>query len=568
MPPPPLPTPRDELQREFRRALEDCEALYRESADLCLRDHPEVVARFSDDFAQLMEDLQHGLVIKIFVEVARVDWKWSVEERQLARDLVRHVWGQQLKGDRLRDVIQHINQQASELRWTDLVRPFAKIAPLQDRVGDLEAVILRLANLVAKIDGRLSQPEEAYLRDLQRELERYLDRPIRMDASHEHERQDRDTERAVTEMRESADLLRDGYSRKSRSGKKVDRGTASTGKASDQDQRDPREVLEEALAELDGLIGLANIKHEVHTLVNFIKIQERRKQHGLPVSTVSLHMVFLGNPGTGKTTVARIVGRIFGALGILAKGHLIETDRSGIVAEYAGQTGPKTNKKIDESMDGILFVDEAYSLVAEKGDDPYGHEAVQALLKRMEDDRKRLVIILAGYDRPMERLLKSNPGLSSRVSRKMAFPDFSAPELGQIFELMCEKQRYRLPAASRAKLLLGFQFLLERRDEHFGNGRLVRNVFENTIRRLANRLAPIAELTQELLTTLLPEDIAMPGVPEDVWDDFDEAVARVRARCPECGHAAMLRHTYLGHRVRCKACEHRFRVCWGEVVRG
>src|SRR5262249_29738312 len=149
--------------------------------------------------------------------------------------------------------------------------------------------------------------------------------------------------------------------------------------------RDAKEDLAAVLKELDGLIGLTSIKDEVKGLVNFLQMQRERNKLGLPETKITLHAVFTGNPGTGKTTVARLIGRIFGAMGILAKGHLIETDRSGLVAEYAGQTGPKTNARIDEALDGVLFIDEAYSLVAEQGDDPYGAEAVQALLKRMED---------------------------------------------------------------------------------------------------------------------------------------------------------------------------------------
>ena len=176
------------------------------------------------------------------------------------------------------------------------------------------------------------------------------------------------------------------------------------------DKKSAEERLAEALAELNELIGMDNVKHEITTLTNYLKHQEQRRQAKLPTASLSLHMVFTGNPGTGKTSVARIVGRIFGAMGILNKGHLVETDRSGLVAEYAGQTGPKTNKRIDEALDGVLFIDEAYSLVAESNEDAYGREAVQTLLKRMEDDRQRLVVILAGYPEPMEALLAEQSG--------------------------------------------------------------------------------------------------------------------------------------------------------------
>ncbi len=177
--------------------------------------------------------------------------------------------------------------------------------------------------------------------------------------------------------------------------------------------------LEEALADLKQLIGLDRVKQEITTLTNYLNLQQHRQEAGLPVQQLSLHMVFQGNPGTGKTTVARIVGRIFKLLGLLQRGHLVETDRAGLVAEYAGQTAPKANRKIDEALDGILFIDEAYSLVASGQDDAYGHEAVQALVKRIEDDRHRLVVILAGYPEPINQLLHSNPGLSSRFNTQL-----------------------------------------------------------------------------------------------------------------------------------------------------
>ena len=192
---------------------------------------------------------------------------------------------------------------------------------------------------------------------------------------------------------------------------------------------------------------------------------------------------------------------------ILEKGHTVETDRSGLVAEYAGQTGPRVNKRVNEAADGVLFIDEAYSLIAARGDDPFGEEAVQVLLKRMEDDRERLVVVLAGYPRPMRRMLRSNPGLSSRFQRTFDFPDYTADELVQIFECMCKKNRYVLAQSARERLRAGFQSLVDRRDEHFGNGRLARNLFEDAVRRLANRIVEISPITRELLTRLEPEDV-------------------------------------------------------------
>ena len=255
------------------------------------------------------------------------------------------------------------------------------------------------------------------------------------------------------------------------------------------DDRTPQQRLADARAKLDRLIGLDAIKDQIETLTNFLKMERQREEAGLPTTKPSLHMAFVGNPGTGKTTVAGIIAEIYGALGILEKGHLVETDRSGLVAEYAGQTGPKTNAKIDEALDGVLFIDEAYTLIDSNGQDQYGREAVQTLLKRMEDQRDRLIVILAGYPHEMQKMIQSNPGLSSRVGTTMHFDDYSPEALCRIFDLIASKAKYTLPTESRRRLLRGFTYLYVRRDRHFGNGRCSRNSFERSVRRLANRLA-------------------------------------------------------------------------------
>jgi predicted RNA-binding Zn-ribbon protein involved in translation (DUF1610 family) len=184
----------------------------------------------------------------------------------------------------------------------------------------------------------------------------------------------------------------------------------------------------------------------------------------------------------------------------------------------------------------------------------------------MEDDRDRLVVILAGYPRPMDALLRTNPGLSSRFGRTFAFPDYTAVELGRIFQSMCERDRYQLPSRTRAKLLLGFGHLLDRRDEHFGNGRLARNVYERSVRRLANRLAGIRPLTRELLTTLQPEDIVLEGVPASAWAGVETDSHSFRLACPGCGNHSRLSQQHLGHDVQCRKCGHTFPADWGEVT--
>ena len=260
--------------------------------------------------------------------------------------------------------------------------------------------------------------------------------------------------------------------------------------------------------ELDELIGLGRVKQEVRTLANFVKVQKQREEQGLKTPKMSYHLVFTGSPGTGKTTVARIVARIYKDLGILKSGHTVETDRSGLVAEYMGQTAMKTNAIVDSALNGVLFIDEAYALVPEDGSGrDYGQEAISTLLKRMEDDRDKLVVIIAGYQKEMKRFIDSNPGLQSRFNRYIDFPDYSASELTEIFMTYLKKNQYELSGDAEALLRKNMQHAVDNKDRNFGNARYVRNVFEKCIQEQANRLEKSRNLTRKELSELTVEDI-------------------------------------------------------------
>lgn len=256
--------------------------------------------------------------------------------------------------------------------------------------------------------------------------------------------------------------------------------------------------------ELEGLIGLNNVKQEIKTLANLVKVQQARKDEGLKNSTLSYHLVFTGNPGTGKTTIARIIASIYKDLKILKKGHLVETDRSGLVAEYLGQTAVKTNAVIDTALDGVLFIDEAYSLTDEN--DSYGKEAVATLLKRMEDDRDRLVVILAGYTENMTHFIMTNPGLESRFNKYIEFTDYNAEELFQIFMRLAHKYDYLVDEEAQQIIKDLINTEIESKDKQFGNARFVRNLFENILANQANRLANNNTLSSESLRTIVKED--------------------------------------------------------------
>jgi Holliday junction resolvasome RuvABC ATP-dependent DNA helicase subunit len=275
---------------------------------------------------------------------------------------------------------------------------------------------------------------------------------------------------------------------------------------------DPPEPLEDLLAELDALVGMASVKREVRLVADLTRIEQIRRERDLPVLEQSRHLVFTGNPGTGKTTVARLLSRIYRTLGIVEKGHLVETDRSGLVAGYVGQTATKVVAAFDEADQGTLLIDEAYSLIR-GGDDDFGREAIDTIVKLVEDRRDRLVVILTGYTGEMGELVAANPGMKSRFPKTVHFPDYTSDELVAILEMTAGRGHYRITddAKDRARAWLD----AIPRDEGFGNGRLVRNLFEHAVGRQATRLAAAAgtELTDDQLLTLEAVDFLEPGEP-------------------------------------------------------
>ena len=271
-------------------------------------------------------------------------------------------------------------------------------------------------------------------------------------------------------------------------------------------------TLEELLAELDGLCGLDQVKRDVKSLINLVKVRRLREEAGLPVPPMSLHLVFLGNPGTGKTTVARLLAKLYHAIGVLPKGQLMEVDRSGLVAGFVGQTALKTQEVIQKAIGGVLFIDEAYALVNQDNGNDFGREAVEVLLKNMEDHRKDLVVIVAGYSQLMEKFIHSNPGLESRFNKYFYFEDYDGAQLFTILQSMCAKNGYVLTPEGEALARRELMDLYEDRDENFGNARDVRNLFEQAVARQSDRVARLEAPTREQLMELRPEDLTEPGV--------------------------------------------------------
>jgi hypothetical protein len=350
--------------------------------------------------------------------------------------------------------------------------------------------LFQFANLVIKSDGTVTPTEAAALADFKQTL------------YHGGARQSPENDDAARDAGMKEHSPRD------------DGAKAQAVAASDEPAEEalaPPRPLEELLAELDALVGLERVKADVRQLINFLKVQKLREEQGLKSLPASRHLVFYGNPGTGKTTVARLLAQVYRTLGVLRRGHLVETDRAGLVAGYVGQTAIKVKEATTRALGGVLFIDEAYTLTG-GGSNDFGQEAVETLLKMMEDHRDDLVVIVAGYTGRMQDFLDSNPGLRSRFNKHIRFDDYGVEQLARIFQTFCHKADFRVTADAERELASVFGVLTASRNETFGNARTARNLFEATVSKQANRLVALPKVDKEILSTIEAADI--PGHDE------------------------------------------------------
>jgi Holliday junction resolvasome RuvABC ATP-dependent DNA helicase subunit len=331
---------------------------------------------------------------------------------------------------------------------------------------------------------------------------------------------------------------------------------------------DPEHVLKEALGELDDLIGLPAVKDEVKKLTAFLAVQKERRKHGLRESSQTLHFVFTGNAGTGKTTVARIVGKILFGFELLKTPKLVETDRSNLVGGYLGQTAIKTDEVIKSALDGVLFIDEAYTLSSGGEQDVFGKEAITTLLKRMEDYRDRLSVIVAGYPALMDKFLQTNPGLSSRFSRRIHFEDYSVPDLGRIFLRFCQEAEYTLDSKCLAALSLLLGLAYQQRGADFGNARFVRNVFEEVTVRNSERLVAAGDrIDKAQLMQLEPSDLMVGPLAGLAPGAFNMDSLKWKWKCPHCAASHTGTSKHLGKQIKCMKCGQPFTFdYWNPVL--
>ncbi|MBD0325110.1 MAG: AAA family ATPase [Pyrinomonadaceae bacterium] len=348
-----------------------------------------------------------------------------------------------------------------------------------NQAAKARSLLFQFANLVIKSDGTVTPTEEAALQKFKETLY-----PFNPSALSEHEA---DKPRSSSENANNAAAIEQ--------------------KIEPIEEEKPPRSLEELFAELNELVGLERVKSDVKQLVNFLKVQQMREERGMATLPVSRHLVFSGNPGTGKTTIARLMAQFYRTLTILSKGHLTETDRAGLVAGYGGQTALKVKEVVGRALGGVLFIDEAYALNPGGSGNDFGQEAVETLLKMMEDHRHDFIVVVAGYTEKMDDFLSSNPGLRSRFSKFIHFDDYTDKQLVEIFKTFCKKSDFKLSPAAEEELSKIFHILYQGRDEAFGNARLARNIFETSISKQANRIVSLANINEEILSTLEKEDI-------------------------------------------------------------
>ncbi len=526
----------DAILAELGEAMQKCRQLYLSFVP----PSQGFLKTASRQFSLSQDRLHRGLLAKIYATIAEADARWTYEEQRCAAALLQHV-GVPFAEGQLEETARKIARQAAKLEWERLLQPFWEVPELCSRIADLETVVHRIANLIAKADGHVAHQETKVLQSIQDEFV-----AAQRCAAEAHPPQLASDGDAPSEPL-PAPWERRAAPRETRRGQ-VDLG----------------QLRADSLRQLDAVVGLPQIKQELRELADWAAFQSQRRAAGLPHETPDLRFVFLGPAGTGKTHVARLLSQLLFAGGVLKHGHLVEADGFDLTSREPGDAARCMKDKIRQAIGGTLLIDCSGALVSagEKPDAP----PIRALRENLVAHAGRFAVVLADRSERLPHQLDRQPRLAPLFQRCWQFSGYRAGELGQMFQCCCDRNRYRVTRLAQVKLLLGLHWQLREHDDRFGFGHGVRRVFERAVHRLASRIAGLSPLTKELLTTFQDGDIALDGVPAQVFGDLADPRRSFRITCPGCASVTLVGPDFLGIRVECRRCHHRFVSAWGEPV--
>jgi tellurite resistance protein len=524
----------DAILAELAQAMQDCRQLYLS----CVSPSPGFSPASVQQLAVSQDRLHRGLLAKIYATIAEADGRWTYEEQRCVTALLQHV-GVSWSPDQLEATARKVARQGAKQDWQRLLQPFRAIPELRARTADLETVIVRVANLIAKADGAVAARETAVLHAIQEQIR--SERPLGDGAGPPT------PDACAAPAAVDADLPWVG---------------AVAPQQAKRVKSDAGQLREQCLAQLDSLVGLRQVKQEIRALADWAFLQNQRRRAELPYEATDTRFLFVGRAGTGKTQVARLLSEILAASGVLKRGQLIEANGFDLVSREPGEAAKIIKAQLREALGGTLLIEYAGALFS--AGESSTASVLRALRQNMVAHAGRLAVVLADHSDRLLNLLDRSGDWQPLFRRYWRFDDYRAGELGQIFQFHCSRSQYQVTPLAQIKLLLGFDWQLRQDADRFGYGHGVQRVFGRAVHRLAGRIAGISPLTKPLLTTFHDADIAFDGVPDEVFANLADPQRRFTVCCPGCNSINVVGPEFLGIRVECTRCLQRFVCAWGE----
>ncbi len=518
----------DAILAELAQAMQDCRQLYLS----CISPSPGFQQAAIQRLAASQDRLHRGLLAKIYATIAEADGRWTYEEQRCVTALLQHV-GVPWSADQLEQTAGKIARQAGKLDWQRLLQPFWERPELRARLADLETLVIRIANLIAKADGLVAAKETAVLQSLQAE---FRAEPTAACAT---------APPAVLGVDEDLPWV----------------GTVTPVRVKrPHGERTPSR--DRCLQKLDAVVGLRRLKQEIRALADWSFLQQQRRQAKLPFEPTDTRFLFIGRAGTGKTLIARLLSEILAASGVLKRGHLVEINAFDLVSREAADAANIVKGKLREAVGGTLLIEYAGAMFS--ASETATSVVLRALYQNLVAHAGRLAVILADHSDRLLGLLDRSEDWRPMFRRYWRFEDYHAGELGQIFQFHCSRSQYQVTRLAQVKLLLGFDRQLRQDAERFGFGHGVQRVFERAVHQLAGRIAGVSPLTKPLLTTFQDADIVFEGVPPDAFANLADPRRLFTIRCPGCDSVNVVGPEFLDIRVECTRCQHQFLCAWGE----